>query len=477
MLCATVSGPSFIEAQQQILHSRSFVDSIELRIDYLLSLSNNEITELVALAKQPILTLKKHPSFSEDLWIQRVIDLAKLGPEYLDIDKDFPQEALKHIRKKYPNVKIILSFHSDTEEHISNLYDEMAKQEAHHYKIAITPKSSLNTFRYIKIKKQLPNNTTVLCMGTSGTASRILSPIINNGINYAAAINAPKAAPGQLSLPDLLAYNYFGLSSESRIYGLIGNPVDRSISHISHNKLFSDLHLPASYIKILLETQELKEFVSLTRELPFGGLSVTMPFKTAILDFIDVLDVSAKNCQSCNTLVFNNNEITGYNTDGQGLLNLLKNKNIKLHATQVGIVGSGGSAKAIATTLASSGANIHIFNRTEAHAKELAELCCGKAFPLSALSHHSPIDILILCVPPNVEIPEVFPPVIIDINTLPKESNYTKKAKEHGCQILYGYEMFAQQALLQFSLWFPEKISQKDQETFLLNVENTVSTM
>ncbi|QVE49255.1 bifunctional 3-dehydroquinate dehydratase/shikimate dehydrogenase [Chlamydia crocodili] len=477
MLCATISGPSFSEAKQQLLHSLPLVDSIELRIDCLLSLSLDQLKHLVSLAKKPILTLKKHASLSESVWVERTMELAKLQPDYLDIDKDFPKEALRNIQNQYPNIKIILSYHSKTSEYVPNLYNDMLKQQAHHYKIAITSTKSIDTLRYIRIKKYLPENTTVLCMGNEGIASRILSPLMKNAINYASGINAPKVAPGQLSIEDLLAYNYANLSSESSIYGLIGNPVDRSISHLSHNKLFSELNMKMSYIKILLTSQELKDFFSLTRDLPFRGLSVTMPFKTDVLDYIDILDTSVKHCQSCNTLVFNNNKITGYNTDGSGLLNLLKRKNITLQNTHVAIVGSGGAAMAIATTFAYSGARISIFNRTEAHAKKLAELCNGNAFPLSSLSENLNIDILILCLPPNVEIPEVFSPVIIDINTLPKESHYTRKAKTKGCHILYGYEMFAEQALLQFSLWFPEKLSEEDNERFRISVENIVNAM
>ncbi len=477
MLCATISGPTFAEAEQQLLHSLPLVDSIELRIDYLLSLSSDELKHLIALAKKPILTLRKNPSLSEIAWIERTIQLAKLQPEYLDIDKDFPKEALAKIQKNYPNIKIILSYHSDTSEHIPNLCNEMLRRQAHHYKIAITSTKSIDTLRCIQIKKHLPENTTLLCMGNAGIASRILSPLMKNAINYASGINAPKVAQGQLSIEDLLAYNYTNLSSESHIYGLIGNPVDRSISHLSHNKLFSELQLNMSYIKILLTPYELNEFFSLTRDLPFGGLSVTMPFKTDVLEYIDILDPSVQQCQSCNTLVFRDNKIAGYNTDGLGLLNLLKRKNILLQNKHVGIVGSGGAAKAIATTFADSGAQISIFNRTKTHAEKLSVLCHGQAFPLNALSENHNIDILILCLPPDVEIPEIYPPVIIDINTLPKESLYTKKAKERGCQILYGYEMFAEQALLQFSLWFPDKLSQENREQFRLSVENIINAM
>ncbi|ANG65806.1 bifunctional 3-dehydroquinate dehydratase/shikimate dehydrogenase [Chlamydia gallinacea] len=477
MLCATISGPSFKEAQQQILHSLPFVDSIELRIDYLLSLSEEEIHELIILAKHPILTLKRLAHTPQEVWVQQVMNLARLQPEYLDIDYTFPKEALNHIRKYYPKIKILLSFHSDTYEHLPTIYKNLAQTPAHEYKLAISPRNSLETFHCLQYKNHLPENTTLLCMGEVGIPSRILSPLIKNKKNYTAAPYSSPVAPGQLPLKELLTYNYANLSEKSQIYGLIGNPIDRSISHISHNQLFANLHLSASYIKILLEFHELEAFISLSRELPFRGLSVTTPFKTEIINYIDVLDPSVHQCQACNTLVFKNNTLIGYNTDGLGMIHLLNAKGISLKNSRLGIVGAGGAAKAIALACAHAGANISIFNRSSTPGIQLANLCGGSFFPLNELSPTQAIDILILCLPPNTPFPEIFPPIILDINTLPKESTYTKKAKHRGCYILYGYELFAQQALLQFALWLPTPLSQHQHDEFLIHIENIMHSV
>ncbi|AHK63359.1 Shikimate dehydrogenase (NADP(+)) [Chlamydia avium] len=477
MLCAIINGPSFIEAKQQILNSLPFVESIELRIDHLSSLSEEEIHKLVVLAKKPILTLKQIESIPHETWVKQVINLAKFHPEYLDIDYSFPKDALSHIQRCYPDIKILLSFHSDTHVHLPTIYKNMLKIPAHEYKLAVSPTSSLETFHYIRYKNQLPENTTLICMGDIGVPSRILSPLMKNKRNYISAPHVPPIAPGQLSLDKLLDYNYTHLSEKSHIYGLIGNPVNRSISHISHNKLFSDLKLSASYIKILLAPEELEPFITLSQELPFKGLSITMPFKTKILKYIDVLDSSATQCQACNTLVFKNKTLIGYNTDGLGAIRLFSNKGISIKGSRIGIIGAGGTAKAIASACAHLGADIYIFNRSIAPGAHLADLCGGSFFPLNELSNKHLIDILILCLPPEVSFPEIFPPTILDVNTLPKESSYIKKAKQKGCRILYGYELFAQQALLQFSLWFPKTISQQHCDQFLVYIENIMNSM
>lgn len=471
MLCATVNGPSFADAKKQVLDSLPFVDIIELRTDALFSLSDEEIRTLMALARRTMLTVKKYHDLPDHMWIQRTLDLAKLRPTYLDIEYTFPRHALAYIQQHYPTIKIQLSFHGEGEDDLSALYQRMCAIPADAYKIAVTSTNSIDTLRCMQMKYSLPKNTTVLCMGDAGIPSRILSPIIDNHINYVAAVGALPSAPGQMSLSDLLNYNYTQLHSSSSIYGLIGNPIHYSISHLSHNQAFAQLAIPSSYIKMPLQPCELPHFLSLARQLPFKGISVTRPFKTQILNHIDSMDDSVTRSQSCNTLVFQDHTITGYNTDGLGVIRLFQRKGISIKNAHIAIIGSGGAARAIAYECAYRGAHMSIFSRNEREGNSLATLCSGTFSPLSPrIKGH--FDITILCTPPHVDLPTISTSVLLDINTLPQKSSYTEQARQRGCSILYGYEMFAQQALLQFSLWFPHKIPSIFCETFTKNIEN-----
>ncbi|EPP34669.1 shikimate 5-dehydrogenase [Chlamydia ibidis] len=459
MLCATISGPSFLEAKTQILHSLPLVDAIELRVDRFSEVSNNELASLVRLAKRTILTFQKPIQLTRAQWVLKIQELADLCPDYLDVDKSFPKNILNRIRSKHPQIKIILSHHSNTWEPINELYNVISKTQVDYYKIAVTPQSSLETLQCMCQKQSLPDNVTAICMGNYGIPARVLSPLVNNNINYSSGIGAPQAAPGQLSVTELLSYNYSNLTPDANIYALIGNPVNRSISHRSHNHFFSLLGISASYVKILLNAEELPEFFKLAHQLNFKGVSVTMPLKTEVLKHVDILDPTVLSCQSCNTLVFDQNKIVGYNTDGLGLLNLMCNYGISIKNKSIAILGAGGAAKAIATTLSRFGGNVYIFNRSKPARDELADLCSGKSFPLDMLSDAFPIDIIINCLPPNIPFKEIFAPIVIDINTQSRTSPYLEKSREYGSVVLYGYQMFMEQALLQFAFWFPGRLS------------------
>lgn len=475
LLCATINGPTFSQAKQQILDSLPFVDSIELRVDSLSTLSPSALSFLLAMAKAPILTYKKPQGLSSSAWVEKILSLAALSPTYLDVDIQFPQDALRKIRLSYPDIKIILSHHTETYEDPHHIYHKMHSTPAHYYKIVTYSETPLQTLRFVHAARSLPPQATALCLGEHSLASRVLSPLMGNAMNYAAGRHASPAAPGQPHLDDLLAYNYKNLSQEAKIYALIGNPVDRSPSHITHNKFFSKLLIKASYIKIPLSPEQLTEFFIILRTLPFRGLSVTMPLKVPVMDYMDILDPSAQLCGAVNTILFHEDVLYGYNTDGQGAFNLLVRKGVAIKNKHVAILGAGGAARSLAVTLAHHGAYIHIFNRTFQNAESLAKLCNGTAHPLKDLRGFAS-DLLINTLPPEIGFPWEFPPIILDINTFPKNTPYLLKAQQLGVRVFHGYDMFIEQALLQFSLWFPE-LSSQHLQLFRENVESLMHAL
>ncbi|WP_100934109.1 bifunctional 3-dehydroquinate dehydratase/shikimate dehydrogenase [Candidatus Chlamydia corallus] len=475
MLCATISGPSFAEAKKQILNSLHLVDIIELRLDLMEELHDRELNILIATAKDPILTFRKHKEMSTALWIQKIYSLARFSPKWIDVDLSLPKAALQTIRTSNPKVKLILSYHTDKNEDLDTIYNEMLLNPAEIYKIVMSPVNSSEALNYIKKARLFSKKSTVLCTGPHGLPSRVLSPLIRNAMNYAAGIDAPKAAPGQPKLEELLSYNYSKLSEKLNIYGLIGDPVSRSISDVTHNFLFSKLSLNATYIKLPVTIGEIDAFFSAIRDLPFSGLSVTMPLKTSIFHHVDDLDNSAKLCESINTLVFQNQRIIGYNTDGEGVARLLKRKNITVDKKQIAVVGAGGAAKAIASILGMQGSDIHIFNRTLSSAETLATFCKGQAHTLDSLANFKTIDIVINCLPPEATFPWIFPPIVMDINTKPYPSPFLKLAEKNGSFVIHGYEMFIEQALLQFTLWFPEILTPEICDSFRNYVKNFIA--
>lgn len=454
MLCTVISGPSFIEAKNQLLRSLPKCRCFEIRAD-LLSLSHSELKKLIALAPISILTWKKPPFCSQKLWIKNIESLAQLHPDYLDLDKDFPENAILRIRHLHPEIKLIRSLHTNDSDRIdiTQLYTQMRSSSVDYYKLAVSPSSTIDLLHICYQKLSLPKKTTVLCLGKIGQPSRILSPILQNPFTYAISPGAAPVAPGQLSLKHHYFYNYKNLSPNSPICALIGD-TSRSIGHLTHNPLFSKLGIPCPYIKLPLTLQELPKFFSSIRTLPFLGISVTSPLKTAVVPFLDKQDPSVQASGSCNTLVIRQGEIIGHDTDGEGLFSVLTHHNIPLNNQRVAILGAGGAARSIAARLSKTNCELFIFNRTTTHAEALASRYQATACNLKDLPQY-PFSLIINCLPPSAIIPLVLAPVIVDINTLPKHNAFTRHARSKGCSIIYGHEMFTQQALLQFRLWFP----------------------
>lgn len=458
MLCATVQAPSFIEAKKQIIQMSGIADCIELRIDLCGSLSLTEIAQLLNLSSCTILTLRKSASMSEKDWVHKIFLLAKLHPQYLDIDQSFPKRALQQLRSLYPDIRIILSCHSQNPEDLYQIYSHLAHYSASidHIKIAITPKSTSQVLDYIRKASYLPKNTTFIGMGEYGIPSRILSPIMGNGIHYAAA--AKPTAAGQLPIQDLLHYNYKQLSSCSKIYALIGDDVSRSISHLSHNFLFTEARIDATYLKLpVKDAQELRHSLQKLKTLPVAGLSITSPFKQTILPFLDEQDLSVQESHACNTILIKGNRLLGYNTDGIGCFRALQNRGIAIHNQRIAILGAGGAARAIAHTLARQGAYLSIFNRTIDQAQDIASRTRGRAFLLTEISHQPTYDIIINALPPHVHLPNISAPIMMDINVL--TPTLTPGKKTH--LMISGIDMFIEQALYQFNIWFPQLMTEE----------------
>ena len=164
------------------------------------------------------------------------------------------------------------------------------------------------------------------------------------------------------------------------IYGIIGNPVEHSLSPAMHNTAFKALNVNAVYkLFPLADQQELKLFMEDLKEdnNPVFGLNVTVPYKEDILPYLDSIDPLAEKIGAVNTLVIDHHrKIRGFNTDGPGFLSHLTELNFDPMAKRIAVLGAGGTARAIisALCLLSKGPErISVYNRTRANADSLIE--------------------------------------------------------------------------------------------------------
>jgi 3-dehydroquinate dehydratase/shikimate dehydrogenase len=469
MLCVVIKGPTFEEAHQQISKALGFADLVELRLDYFKSLDLSALHNLRTHFSIPMIFALRSQihggnySQSEENRLEEIRRLAKLKPEFLDLENHVLANFIEEITSQYPDIKLILSYHhfSETPKNLESLYSEMQKIPAFFYKIAITAKNSLDAMRLISLKKRSDNRLIAISMGLHGQISRILGPIVDSPITYAALEDDQTSAPGQLSAKTLIErYHHRSLNPRTAIYGLIGDPVDLSISDETHNTLMTACGLDSVYAKIQVNPAELSDFLQYAKQLPFHGLSVTMPFKEHILPLLDHIDAQALEIGAVNTLLFETGKVFGYNTDGFGALNAIE-KECLVKSKRMVIIGAGGATKAIAYEAKRRGALVTIINRDAEKAYALAERldCIGKGLDYMATCAEKGYDILINSTPVSLPIaPEYILPrtIVMDIKTKPKETAFLKVARDKDCKIIYGYRMFVEQALGQFSLWFKD---------------------
>lgn len=467
MICAVIKGPSIAEAINQLERAQDRADMVELRLDYFTVRDADSLKKLRLACSVPmIFTLRTHLQGGqfqepEDKRQSEIRKLAALNPEYFDLESTMPADFIHEIAQRHPEIKLILSYHdfSGTPENLPEIYNDMKQIPAAFYKIAVQATQVADTMRLLCWAQTTPPHVIALSMGSHGQISRIIGPMIGNPLTYASINDQLNTAPGQLTLDDLEnIYHYNDLNAQSGVYGLIGDPVYQSIGHRTHNALIQECGLNAVYVKMQVQADELETFLRLARQLPFRGLSVTMPLKEAIIPYLDALDPQAAAIGAVNTLLFEKGRITGYNTDGTGALRAIEQK-VSVKGKRMVLIGAGGAAKAVAYEACRKGAHVTIINRTEEKGQIIADAfhCTAKGIGGMKACWEAGYDILVNCTPLQMPIdPEYIleGSLVMDIKTSPKMSTLLEKAKEKGCDIICGYHMFVEQAVDQFALWF-----------------------
>lgn len=280
-----------------------------------------------------------------------------------------------------------------------------------------------------------------------------------------------------MSAPEntLLQPNYYP-SVNTLLSGIIGNPLDHTLSPAMHMTAFRKAGIDALFIPFAIQEEELGCFLRAMAAMRFIGLSVTMPYKKTVIPYLDELDESALFCGSVNVIVIRNKKLAGYNTDGLGFVQgMIEQSQYDPRNRRFILLGSGGSSRAIAFALAKAGAQrIDILNRAprEANAHALAAdvnaykqgICSGGCLDnetIRALLCTS--DCIINTTPAGMEHVEaqtafdvgLLEPrhMVCDIVYKPRMTPMLSYAKQIGCGILEGYWMLVYQGVLAWRFW------------------------
>ena len=433
------------------------IDGIELRLDLFPKINLQKLKH----SKLPLMfTLRKRShggcfQGSEEERKALIQQLLSLNPAFFDLEYDMDPSFLQKTIQNHPNTKFILSYHNfqNTPENLEKIYEMMITYQAYGYKIATLVHSANDALKMLLFSKKHPN-LSVICMGELGKFARILGKVVGNLINYCALTHEEATAPGQPTLNELLyTYNYPILSSQTTLYGLIGDPIEQSQGHIYHNKVFQSKKINALYVKMNVKPEELSTFLSLANKMGFLGLSVTMPLKETVLSFLDHINFKAKQMGAVNTLSFKSAQIFGNNTDGEGALDALEKRG-PVNGKKIIIIGTGGAARGIAFEALNRGANVLIAGRDREKAENLASSLQCKS--VSFLDIPQKFDILINCSADSSALEHLSlssSVSVMDINYNPRETVLLTRAQEFGCSLIYGEEMFFNQAAAQIKLW------------------------
>src|SRR5271157_4661694 len=159
-------------------------------------------------------------------------------------------------------------------------------------------------------------------------------------------------------------------TSDIKIFAVFGNPVAHSLSPLMHQAAFNRMGLKAQYVPVCVK--DIGKAVDGIRGLDIQGVSVTLPFKTEVIDFLDEVEEDARRIGAVNTIKNSRGRLIGYNTDWKGFVLSLK-EGLEIRGKQFAVIGAGGAARGIVYGLIKEGGHPIILNRTLSKAKALAK--------------------------------------------------------------------------------------------------------
>lgn len=394
-----------------------------------------------------------------------LMEAVKRGYDYVDVE--YRSQYLDVMSEKAGR-GLVVSYHDPegVPEDLDRLYSKMSECGADMIKIAVTPRSIADVGRLMAFAAQTTATCSTplvaLAMGPLGVITRIVAGRYGAPFTFACAATGAEAAPGQIPaglMADL--YRVRSVGPDTRVFGVLGRSVLRSLSPVLHNRAFEAAGIDAVFVP--LQAEALAPFFEALPHLGLSGFSVTTPYKVEILSELQEVDEPAALCGSVNTVVLHDGVLQGSTTDGLGVLSPLR-KRIDVKGRSVVILGAGGAARSAALSLQRRGAAVTLLARDPSSA-ELVAASIGCAFgDIAAIGSFS-WDVLINAtpvgwaggadqgrspIPASAHRPGT---VAFDMVYDPLVTPFLSEAAAAGCTTIDGLEMLIAQAAAQFEAW------------------------
>lgn len=271
----------------------------------------------------------------------------------------------------------------------------------------------------------------------------------------------------------------YNITGHTRLTGLLGSPVAHSISPLMHNEAFQLLGLDYVYLCFDVSEDSLETAVNGFKTCNIRGFNLTMPNKNKIVELLDELSPAARLIGAVNTVVNDNGRLIGYNTDGIGYMQSVKDAGFNIHGKTITLMGAGGAATAICAQAALDGVSvIHIFARPTSRFWE--RTCTlvntiNKTLSCHAVLHENGdtaalkdaleqstmlINATSVGMAPNTDASiitdtSLFRPdlIVSDVIYNPRETKLLYEAKQAGSPVFNGMYMLLYQGAEAFRLW------------------------
>lgn len=270
------------------------------------------------------------------------------------------------------------------------------------------------------------------------------------------------------------------VDATTRLLGIIGDPVEHSLSPQLHNYLLNKLNLNFRYLAFRVSPQNLPQAVAGLKALEVAGFNVTVPHKQAVLPLLDELSPEAQTLGAVNTVVYRDGKLSGHNTDWIGFLQPLDQRGVDLSGRRVVILGAGGAAWGVAFALLKRDiAHLTVINRTPSKAEDLVmhvkhnlgfdhveSMALEAGLIRNALQQaHLLVNATAVGLWPEIDRTPLDSDVlhsdliVYDLVYNPLETALLKAAKRAGAQPVDGLGMLIAQGVAAFELWTGASVS------------------
>ena len=489
MLCVTIACGSHTRmSNEHQLLAEDGVKLVELRLDFLRR--EPDLSRLIP--ERPtatVVTVRRSQDGglwkeSEEKRIRLLRSAIAAGPEYVDLEVDVASSI-----PRFGKTRRIISYHDleHTPVNLESLHQEMLTKDPDFIKIAVMPRNVDDMFRFIgfiRAKNDLAKRNgdrgvriVGICMGEMGQATRILSKKFGMPFTYATFSKDRIIAPGMLVYKEIRdLYHHETTNAATDVYGIIGYPIGHSLSPLVHNRSFVEQKINAVYVPFPLGEEDVPRFLERATEFGIKGLSVTIPHKVIVNKRLTKIDPAVDKVGACNTIVFKGDERFGYNTDYMAAVSSIElaaggkptDEESVLDGKEALVLGAGGAGMALAYGLKKRGVHVTVVDIDGNKAFELSKhLECEVADWKARGNLKS--DIVVNCTPAGMHPNVNFTPyeksdlrqgmIVFDAVYNPEQTLLLKSAKEKGCIVVSGVEMFVGQACLQFKLFTGQKAS------------------